>query len=41
VFIRFSDREQTKIELEETSGKAEVIRDSKKMTKLQRDRYAQ
>jgi hypothetical protein len=40
VFIRFSDREQTKIEMEETGGKAEALRDSKKMVKLQRGRYA-
>jgi hypothetical protein len=39
VFIRFSDKEQTKIEMEEAGGKAETLRDSK-MIKLQRDRYA-
>jgi hypothetical protein len=44
MIIRFSDREQTKVEAEGIEGRVENLRDSKKMITmitLQRDRYVE
>jgi hypothetical protein len=41
IIIRFSDRERTKVELEEIRGKAETTSDSRQMIKLQKDWYVE